>query len=139
MGIVIGLTGHEGTTTPHPSRGNREAQYAHVSRPARWLPTIQLPCYCPGMIAGPLPFRGPSPGRDAWALGQSIPFNPAKWRGQLPSPAWWPLELDALPVHDHAHWPMVDRRTVFHVAERAAEPVGADNPVIAADLVSCAG
>jgi hypothetical protein len=86
------------------------------------------------MIAGPLPFRGPPPGRDAWLLGQSIPFNPAKWRGQLPSPAWWPPELDALPVHDHAHWPMVDRHTVFHVAERAAEPLGAAQTLVAASV-----
>jgi Putative 8-oxoguanine DNA glycosylase OGG-like protein len=47
----------------------------------------------------------------------------------------WPSELDALPVPRGARWPMVDRRTVVHVAEPAAAAWrGAEQTLVAASV-----
>ena len=43
-------------------------------------------------------------------------------------------EAARLAVPKGAHWPMVDRRTVFQVAERAAEPLGAAQTLVAASV-----
>jgi hypothetical protein len=79
----------------------------------------------------PLPFRGTPPDRDQAVLGQAVPFSPDSWRDRLPRPDLWPPELDALPPGP-GRWPRLDRRTVFRVAERAADPPGAMQALVAA-------
>lgn len=78
-----------------------------------------------------LPFRGTPPDRNQAVLGQAVPFSPDSWRGQLPLRDMWPTELDALPPGPR-RWPRLDRRTVFRVAERAAQPPGAIQALVAA-------
>jgi hypothetical protein len=80
----------------------------------------------------PLPFRGAPPDRDAWVLAQDFRFNAQKWRDDLPDPDLWPPELDVAPDRDG--WHHVDRRTVFEIGERATEPLGAAQTLIAADV-----
>jgi Putative 8-oxoguanine DNA glycosylase OGG-like protein len=89
-------------------------------------------CYCRVVVDDPMPFRGPPPSRDQWVLGQSVPFSPDKWRDQLPSCDLWPPELDGLSSCGPGRWPRVDRRTVFRVGERAAQPLGAAQTLVAA-------
>ncbi|NWF29431.1 hypothetical protein HW130_24765 [Streptomyces sp. PKU-EA00015] len=55
-------------------------------------------------------------------LGQAIPFDRERWLSHLPDAGWWPDELDACPRV--GRWHRVDRRTVFHVADRARTAVG---------------
>jgi hypothetical protein len=56
------------------------------------------------------------PGREE-VLGQKIPFDRARWLPLLPSPDWWPPELDNRPTVTGR--PRVDRSTVFGIARRA--------------------
>ncbi|MFE4651519.1 hypothetical protein [Streptomyces sp. NPDC056707] len=62
-------------------------------------------------------FDGVPPDRATYVLGQAIPFNPQQWKKRLGSwPAWvWPDVLDQCPVQ--GGWPVVDRRTVFGMAQ----------------------
>ncbi len=76
-----------------------------------------------------LPFRGAPPARDTYVLGQAAPFPAARWKELLPDPAWWPEELDACP-RGHK-WPLLDRRTVFTIAQRAGDPLGAVQTLVA--------
>lgn len=50
-------------------------------------------------------------------LGQSIPFDRARWLPLLPDPGWWAPDLDDCPTI--AGRQRVDRRTIFAVAHRA--------------------
>lgn len=86
------------------------------------------------MLDDPLPFCGSPPDRDQWVLGQSFPFNPDKWREQLSERGLWPTELDGLRAGGLGQWPRVDRRTVFQVGRRAAEPLGAAQTLVAAAI-----
>jgi hypothetical protein len=102
------------------------------SRP--WASVWTAGLLCPVVLDDPLPFGGPPPGRDQWVLGQSFPFSPDKWRDQLPRRDLWPPELDGLLASGPGRWPRVDRRAVFRVGERAAEPLGAARTLVAADV-----
>lgn len=85
------------------------------------------------MIDVQLPFRGRPPTRAEWVLAQSFRFSAEKWRAALPDPALWPSELDHLPETDDGRR-LVDRRTVFRIGERAAEPRGAAQTLVAASV-----
>jgi hypothetical protein len=61
-----------------------------------------------------------------------VPFSPDSWRDRLPRRDLWPPELDGLPSPGPGRWPRLDRRTVFQVAERAAQPLGATQALVAA-------
>ena len=78
-----------------------------------------------------LPFRGTPPDRDQWVLGQAVAFSPDSWRDRLPRRDLWPPELDGLPPGP-GRWPRLDRRTVFRIAGRAAQPSGALQAMVAA-------
>jgi hypothetical protein len=83
------------------------------------------------MIDVPLPFRGQPPARDEWVLAQEFRFHPDKWRDVLPDPALWPPELDNLPETVDGRR-LVDRRTVLQIGERAMDPLGAMQTLVAA-------
>jgi hypothetical protein len=78
----------------------------------------------------PLPFRGAPPTRDQCVLGQSVGFSPGSWRERLPSSDFWPPELDVLPPGPEDR-PLLDRRMVFRIAERATQPLGAIQALVA--------
>lgn len=82
----------------------------------------------------PLPFRGAPPDRDAWVLAQAFRFSREKWRNELPDPAMWPPELEAAPESDREGQQIVDRRTVLRIGERATEPLGAVQTLVAAGV-----
>jgi hypothetical protein len=115
------------------ARGVGEVSWPRPVTPVRTV-SGPLDCYCPVVLDDPLPFGGPPPGRDQWVLGQSFPFSPNKWRDQLPRRDLWPPELDGLLASGPGRWPRVDRRAVFRVGERAAEPLGAARTLVAADV-----
>lgn len=79
-----------------------------------------------------MPFRGAPPDRSSWVLGQKSRFSAKRWRDELPDPALWPPELNTAP--DSEGWHHVDRRTVFEIGKRAAEPLGAAQTLVAADV-----
>jgi hypothetical protein len=108
---------------PGCAKGPHAAIVGHVARDG----------YGSCMIDVPLPFRGRPPARDEWVLAQSLSFSAEKWRAALPDPALWPPELDHLPETDDGR-PLIDRRTVFRIGERAAEPRGAAQTLVAASV-----
>lgn len=92
-------------------------------------------CYRPAMIDSPrLPFLGAPPDRDAWVLAQGFRFSLEKWRDNLPDPAMWPPELDDAPEADREGQQIVDRRIVFRIGERATDPLGAVQTLVAASV-----
>jgi len=62
-----------------------------------------------------------------------VRFSPDSWRDRLPRRDVWPPELDALPTGP-GRWSRLDRRTVFRIAERAAQPLGAMQTLVAATV-----
>ncbi|MFB9907562.1 8-oxoguanine DNA glycosylase OGG fold protein [Allokutzneria oryzae] len=71
-------------------------------------------------------FRGTPPARDsAYLLRQKVGFSKQHWLPQLPDPACWPPELDA---------EAVDRHTVFEIARRADDDLGAVHALVAATV-----
>lgn len=85
------------------------------------------------MDTPPLPFRGDPPDRDRWVLGQAVAFNPARWKALLSDLSWWPVELDGCP-RGRKGWPLVDRRTVLEISERAQTPLGAVQTFVASSV-----
>ena len=79
------------------------------------------------MVDIPDLFASDVPDRE-WVLGQSIPFNPERRRAQVPDPRMWPAELDDCPGTDTRR--IVDRRTVFRVADRAVDSADDHWPVL---------
>ena len=69
-------------------------------------------------------FRGTPPARDSvYLLRQRVGFNKLHWLPHLPDAAFWPPELDA---------GTVDRRTIFQIARRADDDLGAVHTLVAA-------
>ncbi|WP_327430490.1 8-oxoguanine DNA glycosylase OGG fold protein [Streptomyces sp. NBC_01236] len=69
------------------------------------------------------------PDRDT-VLGQTVPFDPARWLPLLPDATWWPTALDECP--HVGRWPRVDRRTVFRIASQADTSEGRRHLLVAA-------
>jgi hypothetical protein len=79
----------------------------------------------------PTSLREALPSRDE-VLAQAIPFDPDRWKRLLPDAALWPSELDHCVVN--GRWPVVDRATVFRVAARDEDRLGAAQMFIAASV-----
>ncbi|MFF9351537.1 hypothetical protein [Streptomyces sp. NPDC014734] len=75
-------------------------------------------------------FRAPPPGREAYVLAQAISFDPQQWISRLPNDEWWPRRLADLPRV--GRWPIVDRRSVFRMAEHTDTPEGRRDLLMAA-------
>ncbi|WP_086827100.1 hypothetical protein [Allokutzneria sp. NRRL B-24872] len=71
-------------------------------------------------------FRGTPPARDSvYLLRQKVGFTKLHWLPQLPDPAFWPPELET---------GTVDRHTVFQIARRADDELGAVHTLVAASV-----
>jgi 8-oxoguanine DNA glycosylase-like protein len=84
------------------------------------------------VIATPLPFRGPPPDRGSWVLEQRFVFDRQAWLSALPDSSCWPLELDTCAPKGHRF--LLDRATVFAVAQRADSKAGALQTLVAAAI-----
>jgi hypothetical protein len=86
--------------------------------------------YRHGVAHHALPFRGIPPDRDKYVLGQSVNFDPARWRTNLDD--LWPPELDLCPSIPNADRAYVSRRDVFAIGRSATDLTGAAHTYVAA-------